>query len=62
MYILDQNQNNSVVDWGEQGYCIATNSYFGFSSLIHIFFSKGNDIKMWGGKVLVKIQFCPQMK
>ena len=44
--ILVQNRNNSVVEWGEQGYCIATNSYFGSSSLIHIFFSKGNDMKI----------------
>ena len=38
--ILVQNRNNSVVEWGEQGYCIATNSYFGSSSLIHIFLVK----------------------
>ena len=38
--ILVQNRINSIVEWGEQGYCIATNSYFGSSSLIHIFLVK----------------------
>ena len=46
--ILVQNQNISVVEWGEQGYCIANNSHLGSTSLIgHFsFVSNGNDIKI----------------
>ena len=53
--ILVQDQNISVLEWGEQGYRIVINVYLSSRSMINLdFVSKFNDMITRGGRNLAK--------